>query len=486
MNIATIQRPAGQFIAGEWIGGVGEARGSFNPATGEVLGQWLPGTAALAGEAVAAARTAFDRTNWPASPRQRAAALMEFADRLEARKEELAALIVAENGKLKAEAIGEMMGAISEARYYAGLARNVFGRTFESGPGNLSLLNREPAGVVAVIVPWNAPVTLLVRSLAPALAAGCTTVIKPAPQTPLIHGAVIECLADCPSLPKGVINSVNEDGAVVGEALVASEDVDVISFTGSSATGKRIMAGAAPTLKRLSLELGGKAPAVIFEDADLDMAVNELTRGALFMAGQICIAAARFLVHESVMPAFRERIKASFAAVKVGPGDDPRSQMGSLIDKANQARLERIVEQAADEGRIVLKGAAPGGPLAKGAFITPTLFEIDDLSSPLVQEELFGPIVSLETFADEAEAVHKANATRYGLAASVFTSDLARATRVSRAIRSGTVWLNCHNRLLAEGETGGYRHSGLGRLHGAEALNDFLETKHIYLEAGTV
>jgi acyl-CoA reductase-like NAD-dependent aldehyde dehydrogenase len=481
-----VKAPAGHFIAGEWIAGSGETRWSFCPATGEALAEWLPGSAGLAHQAVAAARAAFDRSNWPASPRQRAAALFEFADRLEARKEELVALIVAENGKLQAEAAGEIMGSISEARYYAGLTRNIAGRTLETAPGNISLLHREPAGVAAIIVPWNAPVTLLVRSLAPALAAGCTTVIKPAPQTPLIHRLVMECLADCPSLPAGVVNSVNEDGSAVGEALVASPDVDVISFTGSSATGKLIMAGAAPTLKRLSLELGGKAPAVVFDDADLDLAVKELTHGALVMAGQICIAAARFLVHEKVLPAFRERAKAAFAAVRVGPGANMQSQMGSLIDGHNRSRLQRLIEQAGDEGKMVLKGDAPGGALAKGAFLTPTLFEIDNLGSELVQEELFGPIVSLESFADESEAVHKANATKYGLAASVFTRDLARATRVSRAIRAGTVWLNCHTRLLAEGETGGYRQSGLGRLHGAEGLNDFLETKHVYLEAGVV
>lgn len=486
MNIAAPKAPAGHFIGGEWMNDGGEARRSFNPATGEAIGSWLPGSAKLAGQAVATARAAFDKTNWPASPRQRAAALYEFAERLEARKEELVALIVAENGKLRSEATGEMIGSISEARYYAGLARNIAGRTLETAPGNISLLHREPAGVAGIIVPWNAPATLLVRSLAPALAAGCTTVIKPAPQTPLIHRLVMECLADCPSLPPGVVNSVNEDGSAVGEALVASPDVDVISFTGSSATGKRIMAGAAPTLKRLSLELGGKAPAVVFDDADLDLAVKELTHGALVMAGQICVAAARFLVQENILPAFREKTKAAFAAVRVGPGADPNSQMGSLIDTQNQARVQRLIEQAGDEGRMVLKGKTPGGPLSSGAFITPTLFEIDDLSSQLVQEELFGPIVSLESFADEAEAVRKANATRYGLAASVFSRDLARAMRVSRAIRAGTVWLNCHTRLLAEGETGGYRQSGLGRLHGAEGLNDFLETKHVYFEAGTV
>jgi len=473
------------YLNGEWIGS-GLTAESINPADGSVLGRYAPGSKALADQAAAIARETFERTAWAASPRLRAAVLYELADRLEAVKEELTDLIVAENGKLRREALGEMIGSISETRYYAGLARTVLGRTLETAPGNFSMMNREPAGVAAIIVPWNAPVTLLIRSLGPALAAGCTVVIKPAPQTPLIHHCVMQCLHECPSLPRGVVNSVNENGIEVGEALVASEDIDVISFTGSSRTGKRIMAGAAPTLKRLSLELGGKAPAVVFDDADLDQACRELTNGALMMAGQICIAAARFLVQKSIEKEFTDRIRAVFSAVRVGPGSDPESGMGSLIDHDNRARICRLIEQAGDEGELVLKGGIPDGPLSRGAFVTPSLFRIDDLHSELVQEELFGPIVSIETFEDEVEAVPKANATKYGLAASVFSRDVNRVMRVSRAIRAGTVWLNCHSRLFAEGETGGYRHSGLGRLHGVEGLNDFLETKHVYLEAGAV
>jgi acyl-CoA reductase-like NAD-dependent aldehyde dehydrogenase len=290
------------------------------------------------------------------------------------------------------------------------------------------------------------------------------------------------CIAAVPSLPKGVINSVNEDGIKVGRAMVSSPLIDVISFTGSSATGQAIMAAASTTLKRVGLELGGKAPAIIFDDADLDLAQRELTPGALCMAGQICVAAARFLVHKPIAKDFEARMKEAFAAVRVGPGSDPSSQMGSLIDLPNRARIEALISQAADEGELVLRGT----PQGSGAFITPSLFRIDDVNSSLVQDELFGPIVSIETFEDEAEAVHKANATSYGLAASVFTNSSSRALRVSRKIRSGTVWVNSHLRLFAEAETGGYGKSGLGRLHGSEGLNDFLETKHIFLEPGVL
>ncbi|MXQ07324.1 aldehyde dehydrogenase family protein [Alphaproteobacteria bacterium GH1-50] len=477
MNIA----PARHFIDGDWVA-EGSQEDSINPATFGVLGQYHPGSAALANAAAAAARKAFFDSPWAASPRLRAQALFEIADRLDAAKDEIADLVVAENGKIRAEAMGETMGAISETRYYAGLTRNIRGTMMETAPGNMSFFNREPAGVAGVIVPWNAPVTLLMRSLAPALAAGCTTFIKPAQQTPLVHARIMEAITSAPSLPKGVVNSVNENGIEVGQAMTASPDIDVISFTGSSRTGAAIMAAAAPTLKRVGLELGGKAPAVIFEDADLDLAVKELTHGSLAMAGQICVAAARFLVHESIAEDFEARITAAFKAVRTGPGSDPASQMGSLIDDANRQRIERLLEQAADEGEMILRGERIG----QGAFLTPSLFRIDNLASPLVQEELFGPLVSVERFADEAEAVHKANATPYGLAASVFTRDGARSMRASRAIRAGTVWINSHLRLFAEGETGGYGKSGLGRLHGPEGLNDFLETKHIYMEAGVI
>ena len=476
------EHPARHFIAGDWVDEGGPPEDSINPATFGALGRYFPGSAGLADAAASAARKAFFETPWAQSPRLRAQTLFEIADRLEAAKDDIADLVVAENGKIRSEALGETMGAISETRYYAGLTRNIRGTMMETAPGNMSFFGREPAGVAGVIVPWNAPVTLLMRSLAPALAAGCTTVIKPAQQTPLVHARIMEAITSAPSLPNGVVNSVNENGIEVGQAMTVSPDIDVISFTGSSRTGAAIMAAAAPTLKRVSLELGGKAPAIIFEDADLDTAVKELTHGSLAMAGQICVAAARFLVHESIASDFEARIISAFKSVRTGPGNDPASDMGSLIDEVNRRRVLCLVEQAGDEGELLLKGEAAG----PGAFLTPSLFRIDNLKSDLVQEELFGPLVSVERFADEAEAVHKANATPYGLAASVFTRDGARAMRASRAIRAGTVWINAHLRLFAEGETGGYGKSGLGRLHGPEGLHDFLETKHIYMEAGVI
>lgn len=472
------------YIAGAWRSDA--PNGSYpveNPSDGSIIGTAPDGSAQLASEAVMAARTAFATTDWASNPRQRAAALLAFADILESRADAIAALMARENGKVLAQARHEVAAGYGEARYYAGVARNVFGRTFESGPGKISLMTREPSGVVSVIVPWNAPVTLLVRSVAPALAAGCSVVIKPAPQTPLTNAAVMACFHETAAIPAGIVNSVNEHGTEVGTVLSSHPEVDVISFTGSSRTGKIIMANASDTIKHVSLELGGKAPALAFDDADLDRSVAEIRRGVLALNGQMCTCISRILVQDRVYDSMKARLSEAFTSVRTGDASAVDTELGPIIDRANQQRLATIIDRAASAAEMVVHGGIGTGNLAKGYFITPSMFEIDDVQHDLVQDELFGPIVSLERFGDEDEALAKANATRYGLAASVYTTDLNRSMRMGRKLAFGTVWMNCHNRLLAEVETGGYRESGIGRLHGLEAMNDFLETKHIYLEA---
>ena len=471
------------YIAGAWLADAPNGMiGVENPSDGTVFAEAPNGSRELAGQAVMAARDAFESSAWASEPRLRSAVLLEFADVLEARADEIADLMARENGKVLGQARHEVAAGYGEARYYAGVARNVFGRTFESATGKMSLMTREPSGVVSVIVPWNAPVTLLVRSVAPALAAGCTVVVKPAPQTPLTNAAVMSCFDAVTSLPKGVVNSVNEHGTEVGAVLSTHPEIDVISFTGSSRTGKIIMANAADTIKHVSLELGGKAPAIVFGSADTGRAVAEIKRGSLALNGQMCTCVSRVLVQDDVYDEVKARLRDAYEETKVGDARTAGVELGPIIDRPNQERLLNIIERAGDEADLVVRGTAGGNDLSRGYFVTPSMFEIDDVTHDLVQDELFGPIVSIERFGDEAEAVQKANATRYGLAASVHTNDLGVSMRMGRKLKFGTVWLNSHNRLLAEVETGGYRESGIGRLHGIEAMNDFLETKHIYYE----
>jgi acyl-CoA reductase-like NAD-dependent aldehyde dehydrogenase len=472
---------AGHYIGGERLcGAATEGEPTVNPATGETLGYYAPGSAALAEQAIEAARHVFETSAWAHAPRERAAYLHRLADRIEGARAELVALIIAENGKLKREADIEVSISAAECRYYGGLACTIAGRCAEVAPYQFSSSLREAAGVAGIIVPWNAPLTLLIRSLAPALAAGCTAVVKPAPQTPLIHELIMQLVLSTPGLPAGVVNSVNENGSEVGVTLTTSPGVDVISFTGSTSTGRLIMAQAAPSLKRLSLELGGKTPILVFPDADLDSAIPQVVRHCTVMAGQMCVAGSRILVHQDIYESVRERLFSAFRSVRVGPGDDADSDMGPVIDEANRRRLEAILETNSTQ---ILDLASSAEVAAGPGFFPATLVEVRDTESNLVQLEHFGPITTLEVFADEDDAVRKANATQFGLATSVWSRDAERQATLARRLRFGSIWQNAGVSLMPEAETGGFKQSGLGRLHGAEGLHDFLETKSIFLNA---
>ena len=475
-------------VHGEWQPAQSGAWGTrHDPADGSELGRYAASGRADADAAIAAARRAFDQPGWSQNPRLRQMVMLRWADRLEARASELAQLLTRENGKVIAQSRGEIGGAISEIRYYAGLARYMPGHVFEVEPGAFSTLLKEPAGVAGIIVPWSAPAVLLIRSLTPALAAGCTTVIKPAPQTSLITAALIAELHAVEGLPPGVVNLVSEDGHEVAARLVESAEVDVISFTGSNATGQRIMAAAAPTMKKLSLELGGKSSCLVFEDADVQAVAPALATAATIISGQQCTAARRVLVHAKHYEAMKVALTAALQALKVAPGMAEGAHIGPMIDEASAHSVGRRIDEAMDAAdEVLLRGGRGTGGLAGGAFLTPTLVAHRDTGAFFVQEEIFGPLLVLERFEDEAEAVARANHSEFGLSASVWTHDGARAMRVARALRNGTVWINDHNKLFAEAETGGYRRSGLGRLHGYDALIDFQEIKHIYQQVGTV
>ncbi|MGF6273310.1 betaine-aldehyde dehydrogenase [Massilia sp. UYP11] len=476
---------ARNYIDGEWQDAAGGATGaSHDPASGAVIGRFAASTKDDARRAIASARRAFDESHWAHDARQRQMVLLQWADRLE-RCTGLASLLTLENGKVLPQARGEMAAAISEIRYYAGLARHIPGHFMEVEPGAYSATLREAAGVAALIIPWNAPIVLLIRSLAPALAAGCTVVVKPAHQTAQISAAVLHELAAVELLPRGVLNLVLEQGSEAAQELTTSADVDVLSFTGSNLTGQRIMAAAAPTMKKLSLELGGKSSCLVFPDADVGAVARRLATAATIISGQQCTAARRVLVHAACYDAMKDALRDALAAIVVAPGTTPGAGMGPLIDADAHLRVSADVARALDLcDEVVLRGGRPDGMPAGGHFMTPTLVAHADASAFFTQEEIFGPFVVLERFEDEKQAVARANDTVFGLSASVWTGDGDRGMRLARALRNGTVWINDHNRLFAEAETGGYRRSGIGRLHGYEGLADFLETKHIFRDAG--
>lgn len=470
------------YLGGEWqAADAGRTRDAFDPATGEVAARFVNTTVAETGQAIAAARHGFEHSTWAQQPKLRSDVLRLFADRLEQNQSAIADSLVTLNGKLRREAEGEVQAGISELRYYAGLARNLFGRSLEVEPQVYSFIDREATGVAAIIVPWNAPVTLLIRSLAPALAAGCSVVIKAAWQTAWVHHQVMQCLVADTRLPAGIVNSLIEQESQATEYLCEHPDVDVISFTGSTRVGKMIAQATAKNLTRLSLELGGKAPAIVLPDADIAATVRGIVAGATVMAGQMCTAISRVLVHESIAPALREQLSTALAQVRVGPGHLADSMMGPLIDHANQARLLRELEAAREQTDAILVGGIPDDLPRGGAFFTPSLIATQDLDSHFVQNELFGPLLTFETYSSLDDAALRANATRYGLASSVWTHDYRAARQLARRLKFGNVWINTHNRLFAEIETGGYRESGLGRLHGVDGLNDFMETKHVFM-----
>lgn len=487
MNIDTPHKsnPALNWVGGEWVGS-DTIRESINPATYEVIGTYADGGVETAKAAIAAAKRAMRETEWVHDRKLRARVLDKLADAFERNRDELIKILYTENGKIQGDATFEVDLCVPSLRYFAGIARTEAGRIVDSKPGRIAMMVRQPMGVACVIAPWNSPVILMVRSLAPALAAGCAVIIKMPGKSAQITATISKIFADVPELPRGVINVLTDEAGDGAKHLVASPEVPVISFTGSTVTGKAIALSAAPHFKRIGLELGGKTPSIVFDDADLELALPMLETALTKFAGQFCVTGQRVIVQEGIADEFRKRFAERLRAVKVGPAADLSSDMGPMIDRENVERVNKIVERAIGEGAevIVRGGPVTDGPLSKGAFFRPTLLEVTDPKMQVVQEETFGPVVTLQRFTTEKEAVAMANDSIYGLGASIWTRDVSKALRIAPRIEAGLVWINEWGAVSEDTEEGGSKHSGLGRLNGATAIDDFTEIRTITFNPG--
>lgn len=466
------------YINNQWVvSSSGEIREIINPATEEVIARVTDGTIEDAKAAIEAAHKAFYENGWVEThARDRAQLLFTLADRLEKEAESFAMTETLNNGKPLRESTYDIEDAVNQIRYYAGLATKPSGQVYEVPDDIQSYVVREPIGVAGQIVPWNYPLVMAVQKLAPALAAGCSVVIKPAEQTPLSLIKLFE-LIDRVGFPSGVANLVLGAGDIVGAELARNPLVDKIAFTGGTVTGKKIMKSAADTLKNVSLELGGKSPNIVFEDADFETAVDYALYAIFANQGQVCSAGSRLLLQESLYDQFIPEFVKRANKIKVGDGTDPKSQMGPLISKQQMEKVLNYIETGEKEGATLLCGGYR--VFDKGFFIAPTVFTNTKPEMRIVKEEIFGPVLVIQTFNDEKEAIQLANDSIYGLAGGVFTSDGAKAQRVIRKLRAGITWINTYHPTFNEAPWGGYKQSGIGRELGTFGIEAYQEVKQV-------
>ncbi|HYC21296.1 MAG TPA: aldehyde dehydrogenase family protein [Candidatus Bathyarchaeia archaeon] len=479
-----VETPARKMlIDGKWVAAAsGKTFDTLNPATGEVLAHVAEGDQEDIDRAVKAARRAFDDGKWAAMrPVERQHLLLAIADLIERHGKELAQLETLDNGKSLNESQNVDIPAAAETfRYYAGWVTKNYGETIPSDPAFFNFTLREPVGVCGQIIPWNFPLLMAAWKLGPALACGNTVVLKPAEQTPLTALRLGELLLEA-GVPAGVVNIVPGFGPTAGGALVRHPQVDKIAFTGSTEVGKEIHRETSGTLKRVSLELGGKSPNIVFSDADVEAAVQGAIMGVFFNQGEVCCAGTRLFVEQKLHDQFADTLAKHAASLKVGDGLDPETRVGPLVSQEQYERVTGYLEIGKKEGAKALTGGARPKGLERGYFVAPTVFTDVKNSMRIAQEEIFGPVVSVLPFKDENDAVFQGNNTFYGLAAGVWTRDVSKAHRVARALRAGTVWVNCYNVFDPAAPFGGYKQSGYGRELGRYALDLYTQVKSVWM-----
>lgn len=481
-STATAQAQKYQMYAdGKWIpSNSGKTFPVYDPSTEEIIAEVPDSDAKDVDLAVAAAKDAFENGPWGSSTAQeRGRVLFKLADTVRQNAGALAELEARNSGKPIVEAEYDMGDVATCLEYYGGLATKIAGQVNPVPDNALSLSLKEPVGVAGQIIPWNYPLLMAAWKLAPALAAGCTCVLKPAEQTPLTVLELARHFESC-GLPRGVVNIVTGFGETAGAPLVRHPDVSKVAFTGSAAVGKLIVKTAADTIKRVTLELGGKSPNIFFADADFEAAIDGALFGVFINQGEVCSAGSRILVQRSIYPKFVEAMAAKAKTIKLGPPLERETKMGPLVSKEQYDRVLSYLEVGKTEAKLAAGGDRPKD-IARGYYVTPTIFYDVNNSARIAREEIFGPVASVIPFDDEADAVKIANDSPYGLAAAVWTRDIFKAFRAVKKIRAGIVWVNHMQPTYVEAPWGGYKQSGFGRELGPWGIEEYLETKQVHI-----